>query len=84
MRRVTRMRWARLRGSPRWCGGVRLALASRTETSMTSEEFEAAYAEHSGVTVAFLHDHGRFAKPCSCGDRECEGWAMGRREEERA
>ena len=44
---------------------------------MTAEEWEAAYAERSGVTVEFLHSWGRFAERCDCGDAECEGWAMG-------
>ncbi len=50
---------------------------------MTAEEFEAAYAARSGVTVAFLHEHGRYAEPCDCanpcdcGEGGCEGWEMG-------
>jgi hypothetical protein len=44
---------------------------------MTAAEFEAAYADRSGLTVDQLHDWGRFAEPCDCGDPLCEGWAMG-------
>ena len=44
---------------------------------MTAEEFEAAYAQRSGLSVEWLHQHGRYAEPCDCGDPECEGWAMG-------
>lgn len=44
---------------------------------MSAEEFEAAYAERSGVTVEQLHEAGRHAEPCDCGDDLCEGWAMG-------
>lgn len=44
---------------------------------MTAEEFEAAYAARSGVTVTWLHQHGRWAERCDCGEPECEGWAMG-------
>jgi hypothetical protein len=43
---------------------------------MTVEEFEIAYAERSHVTVEFLHAHGRFGKPCACGEDDCEGWQM--------
>ena len=49
---------------------------------MTAEEFEAAYAARSGVTVDWLHEHGRFAEPCDCGEPECEGWAMGHQQED--
>ena len=45
---------------------------------ITADEFEAAYAARSGVTVEFLHEHGRRAEPCGCGEDDCEGWAMGR------
>lgn len=49
---------------------------------MTAEEFEAAYATRSGVTVEFLHSWGRYAEPCGCGEPECGGWAMGRQQED--
>lgn len=42
----------------------------------TVEQFEQEYAERSGVTVELLHAHGRYGKPCNCGDDECEGWQM--------
>jgi hypothetical protein len=48
---------------------------------MTREEFEAAYAARSGVTVAWLHAHGRRAESCACGDEFCEGWAMAHADE---
>lgn len=48
---------------------------------MTGDEFEAAYAERSGVTVEWLIDNGYYAKPCHCGDEFCEGWQMMRRQE---
>jgi hypothetical protein len=43
---------------------------------MTLEEFEAGYAERSGVTVEWLHNNGLHGKPCDCGNEFCEGWAM--------
>jgi hypothetical protein len=50
---------------------------------MTADEFEAAYAQRSGITVARLRELGRVVKPCDCGDAVCEGWqsvnAEGRR-----
>jgi hypothetical protein len=46
------------------------------QPSITAEEFEAAYAARSGVTVEFLHEHGRRAVRCTCGEPDCEGWAM--------
>ena len=42
----------------------------------TREEFEWAYAERSGVTVQWLHEHGRVAVSCECGQDLCNGWAM--------
>lgn len=41
---------------------------------MTADEFEAAYAERSGITVARLRELGRIVAPCECGDDTCEGW----------
>jgi hypothetical protein len=38
--------------------------------------FERRYAKRSGVTVEWLHDHGRYGAPCNCGDDLCEGWQM--------
>lgn len=49
---------------------------------MTADEFEAAYAARSGVTVPFLHDWGRYADRCDCGDERCEGWQMGHQMED--
>jgi hypothetical protein len=43
---------------------------------MTREEFENGYAERSGVTVEWLKEHGREARPCDCGEEGCEGWQM--------
>ena len=46
---------------------------------ITAEEFEAGYAERSGVTVEQLHNRGRYAERCpgDCGWRGCTGWIMG-------
>jgi hypothetical protein len=41
---------------------------------MTREEFEAAYAQRSGLTVDTLRAVGRVVRPCTCGASECEGW----------
>lgn len=49
---------------------------------MTKGEFETQYAEASGVTVAWLRFHGRYAEPCDCGEPVCEGWAMGHQQED--
>jgi hypothetical protein len=49
---------------------------------VTSEEFEAAYAGRSGVSVGFLHSRGRYAERCDCGEPDCEGWAMGHQQED--
>lgn len=43
---------------------------------MTKDQFEEKYATRSNVTVQFLHDHGRYAEPCECGEKICEGWQM--------
>lgn len=43
---------------------------------MTKDEFEQGYAARSGVTVDWLHDHGRRGGPCCCGEDDCEGWQM--------
>lgn len=48
---------------------------------MTKEEFELQYVKNSGVTVEWLREHGRVAKPCDCGDPSCQGWQMARSEE---
>lgn len=49
---------------------------------MTSEEFEAGYAQRSGMSVQQLHLWGRYPEPCDCGEAGCEGWAMGHQQEE--
>lgn len=43
---------------------------------MTAEEFEAGYAERSGITAGQLHALGLYPVPCDCGEDTCEGWAM--------
>jgi hypothetical protein len=43
---------------------------------MTRDEFEQGYAERSGVTVEWLHEHGWFGAPCDCREVGCEGWQM--------
>lgn len=48
---------------------------------MTKEEFEHGYATRSGVSVARLHQLGRCAVPCDCGDEMCDGWQMLTRDE---
>lgn len=40
---------------------------------MTSEEFEKAYAERSGLTLEQLRTF-RTVRPCQCGSEMCEGW----------
>lgn len=42
---------------------------------MTAEEFEAAYAKRSGMTVEQLRKLGRQVRPCTdCDYEHCEGW----------
>ena len=47
---------------------------------MNRDEFEARYAERSGMTVAGLRafnaEHGRDIRPCDCGEEGCQGWQM--------
>jgi hypothetical protein len=43
---------------------------------MTRDQFTAAYAANSGITVDQLHALGRHAEPCDCGDDMCVGWMM--------
>ena len=38
--------------------------------------FAEDYARRSGVTVAWLHEHGREIRSCDCGDETCEGLQM--------
>jgi hypothetical protein len=49
---------------------------------VTGEEFEAAYAALSGVTVDQLHRWGRYAERCWCGRPGCDGWVMGHQQED--
>ena len=44
--------------------------------TMTATEFARGYAEHSGVTVEWLREHGREVRPCDCEFEGCEGWQM--------
>ena len=46
------------------------------------EKFEQQYAERSGVTVAWLHEHGRYGAPCDCREEGCEGFQMARNVDE--
>jgi hypothetical protein len=48
---------------------------------MTKDEFEQGYAARSGVTVEWLHAHGREGRPCDCGEDGCDGWQMAHIEE---
>lgn len=43
---------------------------------LTADEFEAAYAQRSKMTVAELRALGRVVRPCHCGEAKCIGWAM--------
>jgi hypothetical protein len=51
-------------------------------TFKTVEEFENWYAASSHVSVDFLHEHGRYGRPCDCGDEICTGWQMAHAEAE--
>lgn len=44
--------------------------------AMTLNEFEQQYAKCSGVTVEWLHTHGRRGTPCNCEEPGCEDWQM--------
>ncbi len=52
---------------------------SRIDPTLTAEQFEAAYAARSKVSVEFLHRWGRFAERCheDCDYEDCDGWVMG-------
>lgn len=43
---------------------------------MTGEEFLAAYAKRSGMTVEAVQEYGLRAVPCSCDYEHCEGWVV--------
>ena len=45
-------------------------------TFNTVGEFEEFYAKGSGVTVEWLHEHGRQGGLCTCDYVGCYGWAM--------
>lgn len=47
----------------------------------TADEFTEQYAARSGVTVEFLRESGREARPCECGKAMCDGWQMAHIEE---
>lgn len=49
---------------------------ARTMLTDTWKEFEEEYARRSGVSVEWLHKHGRRVEPCDCGDESCNGWQM--------
>lgn len=51
---------------------------TRLTAMMTRQEFEQAYADMSGVTVAAVHALGRYAKRCQCDYEHCQGWQMAR------
>ena len=40
------------------------------------QKFEQEYADRSGVTVDWLHAHGRRGALCDCGDDICDGFQM--------
>jgi hypothetical protein len=43
---------------------------------MTAAEFEAGYAERSGLSVQELRDLDLVVRSCDCGERDCKGWRM--------
>lgn len=53
----------------RYLGFLRIQIAAR--------KFAIEFAERSETSVAELRRNGRFPEPCSCGEPECRGWAMG-------
>lgn len=53
-----------------------------TEGKLTEAEFAEGYAKRSGVSVEWLRQHGREARPCDCGDVLCRGWRMAYVEED--
>lgn len=44
--------------------------------SQTREEFEASYADKSGLTLNQLHELGGRGAPCDCDADNCRGWQM--------
>ena len=47
---------------------------------ITADEFEAQYAERSGLSIAELRASGRVVVPCDCDYEGCEGWRQMSRE----
>lgn len=45
---------------------------------VTIAEFEAWYAEGSGLPVGKLHFLGLYGEPCDCGQQYCKGWQITR------
>jgi hypothetical protein len=43
---------------------------------LTAGQFEARWAERSGVTTAWLRDNRQAVFPCDCGEPGCDGWQM--------
>ena len=43
---------------------------------MTKDEFEAGYAERSGIMLERLHELGQRGVPCQCDYADCKGWQM--------
>ena len=50
---------------------------------MSKDEFEANYAERSGMTVERLRELGQYAAPCDCDYEHCQGWQMNSAEVEK-
>lgn len=46
------------------------------DLKITREQFEENYARLSGITIEWLREHGREARPCDCDYEGCEGWQM--------
>lgn len=55
-------------------------MGKATKFTETKDAFEQRYAKGSGVTVEWLHKHGRYAAPCrdDCDAEDCTGWMMAR------
>lgn len=43
---------------------------------LTKEQFVAAYAQRSGMTVERLRELNQEVRPCDCGDEQCQGWQL--------
>ena len=44
--------------------------------TLSRQQFEQGYAKRSGVTVEWLREVGREARPCDCDEPDCPGWQM--------